>query len=427
MEVQIAPRSGDTELLDLDWSSPLARWNDPRLVRMARAASRHVVRFVEVGGHVFAVKEIEDRFALREYNTLRAMADSELPAVEAVCTVTDRRARSGEPLAGALVTRYLDFALPYTYLLARENSAEHQRRLIDAAAVLVVQLHLEGFFWGDCSLANVLFRRDAGALAAYLVDAETAERHERLTDGQRATDIELAVANVAGGVADLVAAGRLPAQADPMLFAERLEQRYEALWGELTGEEEYAAGERWRVEERIGRLNALGFDASELALREDPSGSRLRIRPSVVEEGHHARRLLRLTGIDAQENQARRLLNDLDGYRARLPRVRGRPASEAVAAHRWLTECFEPFAESIPAELRGRLEPVEAYHQYLEHRWYLSEAARRDIDGNAARRSYLETVLRRRPDEIVVLPDPTGELDIASLDAAEEADEDPLP
>lgn len=409
MQVQLSGARPHAELLELPWDLPLLQWQDPRLVRMVRGPARHVVRFVELGSHVLAIKETSDQGARHEYQMLRVTAEAELPAVEAVGVVTGRTDPGGAPLGGAVITRYLDFALPYTYLLAREHGLEHQRRLIDAAAVLLVRLHLDGVWWGDCSLANMLFRRDAGALAAYMVDAETAEHHEPLADGLRIADVEIALENVAGGVGDLVAAGRLPPATEPEAFAERLERRYSQLWEELTVEEEYAADELWRLDERVERLNRLGFDAGELEVRAVDGNRRIRLRPSVVEEGHHARQLARLTGIDVQENQARRLLNDLNAFRAGQERQLGRPLSEGEAAHRWLTESFERFVAAIPTELRGRLEPAEAYHQYLDHRWYLSERAGADVAAERAVRSYFDNVLAARPDERVVLP--TGEVD----------------
>lgn len=409
MQVQLSGARPHADLLELPWDQPLLDWSDPRLVRMVRGPARHVVRFVELGAHVLAIKETSDGSARREYQMLRVIAEAGLPAVEAVGVVTDRTGKDGGPLGGAVITRYLDFALPYTYLLAREHGLEHQRRLIDAAAVLLVRLHLDGIWWGDCSLANMLFRRDAGALAAYLVDAETAEHHQPLPEGLRIADVDTALENVAGGVGDLVAAGRLPPGTDPAAFAERLERRYSQLWEELTVEEEYAADELWRLDERVERLNGLGFDAGELEVRAVDGNRRIRLRPSVVEEGHHARKLARLTGIDVQENQARRLLNDLNAFRARQERLLGRPLSEGEAAHRWLTECLEPFVAAIPPELRGRLEPAEAYHQYLDHRWFLSERAGADVPAEQAAASYFDDVLRSLPDERVVLP--TGEVE----------------
>ena len=40
------------------------------------------------------------------------------------------------------------------------------------------------------------------------------------------------------------------------------------------------------------------------------------MRTRVAESGHFARQLFLRTGIDAGENQARRLLNDIAGFRA---------------------------------------------------------------------------------------------------------------
>ena len=89
-------------------------------------------------------------------------------------------------------------------------------RLLDSLAELFVRLHLAGFYWGDCSLSNTLFRRDAGALAAYLVDAETGELHERLSPGQRDYDITIATENIAGELFDLQASGNFAEDVDPV-------------------------------------------------------------------------------------------------------------------------------------------------------------------------------------------------------------------
>jgi hypothetical protein len=417
VHLQLTATGPYSSLLDLDWHRSLIRWNDPRLVRMVRGRSRHLVRFVEVGGRVVAIKELGDRLAVREYRMLRQMSVAELPVVDAIGTVTDRTDTEGAPLEGVVVTRYLDFALPYSYLLAREGGVEAQHRLIDAAAVLLVRLHMSGFFWGDCSLNNILFRRDAGALAAYLVDSETAEHHDELSSGQRRLDMDLAVENITGGMYDLIAAGRLDEYAEPAAFAERLEQRYDALWDELTRPEEVAADQRWRLDQRVRRINELGFDAAEMSLSQTAGGQLLRIRPSVVEEGHHHRRLYRLTGLDVQENQARRLLNDLESFRVGLEYANGRPVSEAVASYRWLAEVFEPFVQSIPPALASRLEPAEAYHEFLEHRWYRSEAADGPVDDATAIQSFITDVLEQRPEERVVLPE-TGEVPVVRPTAA---------
>ena len=199
--------------------------------------------------------------------------------------------------------------------------------------MLLVRLHLAGFWWGDVSLSNTLFRRDAGAFAAYLVDAETGELRPTLSTGQREHDLEIARVNIAGELMDLEAGGFLEEVADPLEVSEGIVDRYRKLWSALTESERFETGDRWRVEERIRRLNELGFDIDELAMSTDLDGTTIQIQPKVVDAGHHSRRLLRLTGLDVEENQARRLLNDLDSYRAATDRQN---EDEELVAHEWL-------------------------------------------------------------------------------------------
>jgi len=112
----------------------------------------------------------------------------------------------------------------------------------------------------------------------------------------------------------------------------------------------------------------------------------------VVEPGHHSRRLLLLTGIQAQENQARRLLHDIAGFRAQL--ANDQPLPDSIAAARWLAEIYEPTLRRLPSALDGKLDPVEAFHQILEHRWFLSEAKGGDVGLEPAVDSYVKDVLR---------------------------------
>jgi len=422
VRLQFAPRREPPDLLDLPWATPLEEWDHPRLVRMAKGRSRHVVRFVSDGERAYALKETESLDAEREYAMLRRLAGENLPVVEAVGLVTGRQAADGRPLGAILVTRYLDYALPYGYLFGIEGGYGLGRRLVDAAVVLLVRVHVEGFYWGDCSLANLLFRRDAGSLMAYLVDAETTEHHRPLASGMRQSDVALARENVAGGLLDLEAEGLLSPEIDVFELADQIEERYHLLWDELTATLEVGEGERHVIDRRIRRLNELGFDVGEVMVERDagsggtaePAGSggnaeRLRVTPTLVEEGHHARQLRRFTGLEVQENQARRLLNDIAAFGAHLARVEGRPPPEAVVAARWLAEVYEPIVERVPCELRGRVEPPELFHELLEHRYYLSEAAGHEVDNDTALQSYMHTVLRFRRPERVMLVEEEGE------------------
>jgi len=386
-------------LLDLPWQLPLEEWPEERLVEVERGIGRHVVRFVELNGVYYALKELPQRLALREYRLLGELDRQGVPAVEVVGIVSER-----EPdLPAVLITRQLEFALPYRLILGRRMLPASESSIRAALAELLVRIHLVGLFWGDCSLSNALFRRDAGALSAYLVDVETGELHDRLSDGQREHDLTIAEENIVGELYDLAAELERDVVAEPEEFAAVVRRCYEELWSELTADEVFAPGEGKRLEERLRRLNELGFDVEEVELVSDGGKVRLRLHSKVVEPGHHRRRLLHLTGLDAQENQARRLLNDLTRYKAYLERTGKAPVSDAAAAGRWLSEIFEPTIAAVPPELRAKRAPAEIFHEILEHRWFLSEAAGRDVGLQKATESYLEQVLATAADEKLTL------------------------
>jgi hypothetical protein len=398
--VRITSALIDPALLDLPWSTPLEEWPADQLVALPQGISRHVVRFVRLDGTVYAVKETAERVAEREYDLLRQLERLDFPAVEAVAIVGDRTDPTGEPLEPVLVTRHLQFSLPYRALFSHTLRPDTVNRLIDALVALIVRLHLTGFFWGDCSLSNTLFRRDAGAFAAYLVDAETGELHDEISDGQRAHDLYTGEINLFGELLDLQEGGLLDPIVDPQETVESINSRYEALWAELTGVEEFHTDELHRLDSRIRRLNDLGFDVAEIDIITDWDGSQVRIQPKVVDAGHHTRRLLRLTGLDVEENQARRLLNDLASFRAWMEADEGRPVPDVVAANRWLEEVYDPVVRRIPPELADKLDPVEVFHEVLEHRWFLSEQAGADVGTVEAAESYVSDVLPTVPDEL---------------------------
>jgi hypothetical protein len=383
--------------LDLPWQAPLEQWPDERCTDVERGLHRNPVRFVAHDGAVLAIKEMLEHVAEREYALLRALEERQLPVVEPVGLVTERPTQPGHDRHGLLVTRFLQHAMPFRHVISRGVTVAQAHQLLDALADLLVNLHLAGFFWGDCSLSNALFRLDAGRYSAYLVDAETGELHERLSDGQRRHDLAIAGENTAGEFMDIQAGFGLPAGLDPVELGAGLVARYDALWTELTREEVFAAQEQYRVDSRIKRLNELGFDVEELDMQTIEGGHKIRLRVQVVEPGHHRRRLEALTGLDVQENQARRLLNDLDHFRAWQGRLEGRVIPEPEAARRWLEEVYRPALAAIPPQQAAKLDAAEIFHQLLEHRWYLSERTGRDVPLAEVVPSYVEEVLARLP------------------------------
>jgi hypothetical protein len=422
--VNITAATVDPALLDLPWNLPLDKWSNEHIALLPKGISRHLVRFANLSGYVIAIKETTGEMARREYDMLRLLQRLDVPCVEPVAVIEGRTDASGKPLKPVLVTRHLKFSLPYRALYSQTLRPDTATRLVDALAVLLVRLHMVGFFWGDVSLSNTLFRRDAGAFAAYLVDAETGQLYEGgLSNGQRENDLEIARVNIAGELMDIQAGGRLAEEVDPVEVSSGIVASYRSLWKELTGSESFEASERWRIAERVRRLNELGFDIEELAIRSTGTDSgTVRIQPKVVDAGHHQRRLLRLTGLDTGENQARRLLNDLDSYAATVAKP---GLDEEAIAHEWLMRVFEPVVRAIPAELRGKLEPAEVFHQLLDHRWFMSQEEGRDVPLAEALSSYINDVLRHRRDEATVIA-PVTEAFTAPLPVAEGAtDESP--
>ncbi|HEY8198997.1 MAG TPA: DUF4032 domain-containing protein, partial [Candidatus Limnocylindrales bacterium] len=341
-------------LLGLPWAAPLARWPKGSAVfrRLGVGPSRHHVRFAVIDGETVALKEEPIDVARREYDVLREMEARALPAVR-VIGIAERP----DDATAILATAYLSHSLQYRRLMGRLPliSGGYRDRLLDAMASLLVDLHRAGVYWGDCSLANTLLRRDGDRLQAHLVDAETSEIHARLSDGQRAADLDVLVENVAFGLADLAASqGRSDAMDDQVAAASAVRGRYEDLWAELFHVETVAFGDAFAIEARVRRLNDLGFAVEEIELEpsagdvergdaERPSiDGQARLRVVVSERDFHTRELRRRARINALEGQARLLLNDMREYRAWLTSSSGVPVSREEGAARWRAERLEP-------------------------------------------------------------------------------------
>lgn len=395
------------DFLDLPWSTPLATWASDRMVDFTIAPARHVVRLVDYDAQVYALKETTADLARREFATLRTLQDAHLPTVTPVGVVTGRTSADGSALDAVLITRFLEYSLPYHYLFQDlRDGTEHDRdlrnRLLDAAAVLFVRLHTNGVFWGDASLGNVLFRRDAGAFMAYLVDAETTEVHPSLSDSMRDHDLMIARENVAGALLDAVAAGTLRAETDVVDVVDELEARYLRLWDEIQGTEVVGADERWRIQARIERLQALGFDVEQLRLVTMDGGTRLLIQPQCVDEGHSHRRLRRLTGLEAQEGQARKLLAGIWAHGAWMEREAGRDLHESVVAQHWLTERYHALVSRVPDDLADRVDGPELFHLFMGYRDARAEAEGADPDIDEAMDTFISSVLPTlRPERLI--------------------------
>jgi hypothetical protein len=378
-----APTPG---LLSLPWDRPLEQWlvPDVPLRDFAVGPSRHLVKFVEADGQVWAVKDMPGRIAAKEYDVLRRLEDMGLPAVRPAGLVLQP-----EFDTAILVTRYLEGSWQYRRLFMRlpPEEPKHRARLLDAMAGLLVELHRHGMFWGDCSLANTLFSRDGQLLQAWLVDAETSEVHPSLSRGQRQYDLDIAVENVAMGMVDLAARLDTSEELQDTLIgeAEQVRLRYEELWSILHSEPVFGFNDRYRVEGIIRRLNDLGFAVDELSLQPDSAdASRMHVRFAVGDRRYHAQDLQRLTGLDVGEGQARILLGDLRAYQAQLSAEAGYDVDESTAARLWVMEVLTPTERLAHDAVQRAGTPIQAYCDLLEVRWLLSEQAGHDVGTSAA-------------------------------------------
>jgi tRNA A-37 threonylcarbamoyl transferase component Bud32 len=399
-DLSIRLRDASPGLLALPWLRPLGEWTPEQaaLRELPVGPSRHLVRFVEADGLLYALKELPSRVAAKEYRVLRGLEDRELPAVRPVGLV-----EGADGDNAILVTEYLPHAWQYRRLFQRlpRTLARHRERLLDAMAMLLVDLHRAGVFWGDCSLANTLFRRDGQALQAFLVDAETSEVHPSLSRGQRELDLDVLVENVAGDLLDLAAALGEGGEhvAEDLAAAESVAARYRQLWDELTREETVCVDERYKVTARVRRLNELGFAVDELALEpvEEDRGQ-LRLKVAVANRRFHSEELRRLTGLEVGEGQATVLLNDLRAYQCRLEHEQPGAVGDDVLGYRWLVECFRPGVAKATVVLGPDADPIQAYCDLLEVRWLLSERSGQDVGDERALAALAE---RRVPAESV--------------------------
>jgi len=388
----------------LPWNQPLEEWPEDPALAEKRGISRHVVRLIrvtdEADSEIYAVKETVSEFANREYAALRELRRLQAPSVDPIAVVEGRKDINGEELPCVLATRFLPYSLPYRVVLSGALSPHDILNMANALALLLVRLHLLGFWWGDCSLSNTLFRRDAEGFAAYLVDAETGEFQKTLSDGQREHDLDIAHFNVAAELEDLALSGVLYPGMDPVRASDTVMKRYRRLWAALRDPQSLDPTDRRAVERAMRQLHDLGFAVEEVSIAIDGDNKVLKFQPKLVAAGYHTNRLRELMGLETEELQAKRILASFDRYRARESNL---STNVNEVAFKWLTEIFNPIVNSVPAEHLGRVEPAQLFHEVLEHRWYLSEAAGHDVGLDLACKTYISEVLPYRRDSGIEL------------------------
>jgi hypothetical protein len=380
-------RPGAPDFLDLPWEARLDDWDHERLVSMPTGVHRHPVVFVAYDEGVYAIKELSRRLAESEYRVLRFLEEESHRAARPVGLVERDWIDPRDEGAGAVITRYVEHSFPYRRLVSGAGFGDRRTQMLDALAGLLVELHMVGLYWGDCSLSNVLYRFDAGEIEAIMIDAETSELHPSLSDGQRLEDIEVMKENVAGEMMDIAAEiGEDLDSADINLGLD-IERRYDGLWNELTSALLITRDDAYRIRERIARVNDLGFAVDDIEMTPADGGNLVRMITHVGGRTFNSDTLQQRTGIEASENQARLILSDLNYYLAKHGDVS--MTGKSVGTFKWLTSYFEPTIAAIQTDWPGD-DPLQGYCDYLNHRWQLANARGADVDRDVAYRSWME-------------------------------------
>jgi hypothetical protein len=386
-------RPGYPDFRDLPWERPLEAWGEAcsRLEEVPRGLGRHSVVFVNYDGDLFALKEMPQGAAEIEYRQLTQIEERRLPAVTPVGHLAIPL--RGDPTS-VLITRYLEHAIPYRSLILRGSLDRYREHFLDAIASLIVQIHLRGVFWGDCSLSNTLFRRDAGALQAYLVDAETAAVHpERTPANLRHQDLDIMEENIDHELSEMASNDRLPDAFPAENTGAYIRLRYRRLWDEISQEEVIDAGDSYRIQERIRALNALGFSVGGVDIFRSERGEQARLRAVVTDRNFHRDQLLNLTGLEVEEKQARLMMNEIQELRAKLSQTNNRETPLSAAAYQWQVNVYQPVVERLKPLIKADMNIAELYWQVLEHKWFLSERAKHDVGHQAAVEDYIRNNL----------------------------------
>jgi tRNA A-37 threonylcarbamoyl transferase component Bud32 len=379
---------------NLPWDKPLADWSSicSYISDAPKGLSRHIVIFVNYENDLYTLKELHLQEAEREFHYLQRIEALRLPVIKPVGYY---QAQDGDQRS-ILVTKFLDFSLPYRTLFMQDHLSRYRNHLMDAMAGLLVQLHLSGVYWGDCSFSNTLFRRDAGMLQAYMVDAETVEFSSGIVPPvMRSNDLVVMEENLGSDLEEISEISQVAPGIPTTDIAVYIRVKYHELWEEVTREEEILPDDSLRIQERIRALNRLGFSVNGIELAKTSDKNLARLKVVVSDRNYHRDLLFSLTGIDAQETQAQLIMNELQEMRVRATASQGRDVSMSEAAFNWLADFYQVVCKLMLPHAGKSVKLPEIYCQVLEHKWFLSEKAQRDVGHIHAAQDYIKLFLDR--------------------------------
>jgi Domain of unknown function (DUF4032) len=368
----------------LPWNFPLDEWPERGVVPLSirRGESRHPVIFVEREGVRYAIKETTPRMAEREIANLREIERRGIPALSPVGSVMvpapplllDEHGPGGIPEyvsgdRGYTVTSLAPRVIPESLLYSIPFTRKNKHHLFSAIAVLLVELHEHGIYWGDPSLANVLIRINGRRVLAIMADAETAELFSGpISDGLREQDLESFGESLLWQAEDIRQARELPEESeilDDKDFS-YLQRRYRLLRREHAQLASSAGfSTLFQAQRMLEALNKWGYSLLDM------SGHAFQQFATVL-PGWYQRRLFELLGIRIPRMYARRLYNTILGHQAILSQNEERDVSIEEAAKDWYTRYHLPAILLLRQNLTNEQDPLQIYFAIMEHKWKMS-------------------------------------------------------
>jgi hypothetical protein len=375
----------------LPWTFLLEEWPNQGVIPLSirRGESRHPVIFVERQGTRYAIKETSPYMAEREIRNMYEIEARGIPALSpvgwVVVSVPPIQLEAEEPEVlpqyisgdrGYTVTQLAPRVVPHALLYSIPFTRKNKRRLLSAVAVLLVELHEHGVYWGDPSLANILIRLDGRRILAIMADAETAELFPGpVSEGLREQDLASFGESLIWQSEDLRLAQGLPEDAQVLDDADfhYFERRYRWLCREHGHLETGSPMMTLRqAMEGLNSVNRLGFsllDASGRAVQQ-----LVTVRP-----GWHQRRIRELLGITIPRVYARRFYNTILSHQATLGDQQGHKVSIEEAAKDWYTRYHLPLILLLRQHLGRDQDPMKAYFEIIHHKWELSSKAGHEV------------------------------------------------
>ena len=387
-------------LQHLPWHLPLEEWAEQGVATLSirRGESRHPVIFIESDDVRYAIKETTPHMAQREISNLRVIEFRGIPSLSPVGVVTV----SAPPLQlesaevgslpqyisgdrGYTVTRLAARVMPHSLLFRLPFTRKTKQRLLGAVAVLMVELHEHGIYWGDPSLANILIRIDGRRILAIMADAETVEVFPgAISKGLREQDLDLFHDSLIWQAEDLRQARGL--EEDVEVLDEGDYRYFIRRYGWLRREHAQIGSHSItptlpQVTRMLASLNKLGFSLLD-------AGSNAFETVISVSPGWYVRRIQEMLGIKVPLQYARRFYNTILGHQAMMSKELGRAVTVEEAARHWYEYYHLPAILLLRQVLTSDQDPLDAYFAIMRHKWDLSKEAGYEVPLDEAMMSW---------------------------------------